>query len=242
MKLNNKGFAISTMMYIILILGLIFVTLCLTVLNSRSKVLNKLKNEVQTKVSDQKDIDNNILCKGINTSGNFEVGDVYDCDVSNTENYKFYVLSQTETTVDLVMGESLTFDKGTYQNDVLVDTESKVKYSSNGTYPKDALTVLKTITDNWFYLEGRKDTIVDDNNNINYIGYKARLLTYNDIKNYIDGDIINLDFIKNTLTSSIYKDNLVYSIDNNKLVIDKKTVDEFNIVPVITVSKDKIKN
>lgn len=242
MKLNNKGFAISTIMYMILILGLIFVALCLTVLNSRSKVLNNLKKEVQDKVSEKKDIDNNILCNGINTSGNFEVGDVYNCDVSNTEKYKFYLLSQTDTTVDLVMGEVLTFDKGNYQDDVLVNTESKVKYSSNDTYPTDALVVLKTITDNWFYLDSREDSIADGNNTINYTGYKARLLTINDITDYINGSDLTINFIKNTLTSSIYNDNLVYSIDNNKIVVDKKTDDEFNIVPVITISKEKIKN
>ena len=43
MKLNNKGFAISTIMYMILIMAVILITLTLTLLSSRKLILDKTK-------------------------------------------------------------------------------------------------------------------------------------------------------------------------------------------------------
>ena len=43
MKLNNKGFAISTIMYMILIMAVILITLTLTLLSSRKLILDKSK-------------------------------------------------------------------------------------------------------------------------------------------------------------------------------------------------------
>ena len=106
--------------------------------------------------------------------------------------------------------DKLIFDSGSYSEDVSVSTESLVKYSSEATNPKDALLVLKIITDNWFYLDDRKDTIVDGNNTIDYTGYKARLLTFNDISAYVDSNELTIDFISDTLTSSIYNNDLIY--------------------------------
>lgn len=45
MKLNNKGFAISTVMYMILIMAIVLITLTLTLLSSRKLVLDKIKQE-----------------------------------------------------------------------------------------------------------------------------------------------------------------------------------------------------
>lgn len=45
MKLNNKGFAISTVMYMILVVAVVLITLTLTLLSSRKLVLDKIKNE-----------------------------------------------------------------------------------------------------------------------------------------------------------------------------------------------------
>ena len=44
MKLNNKGFAISTIMYMILIMAVILITLTLTLLSSRKLILDKTKH------------------------------------------------------------------------------------------------------------------------------------------------------------------------------------------------------
>ena len=44
MKLNNKGFAISSIMYLILVLALIVVSITLVTLSNRRIVLDKLKS------------------------------------------------------------------------------------------------------------------------------------------------------------------------------------------------------
>ena len=45
MKLNNRGFAISSIMYIILVLAVVLIALTLSILSSRKLILDKLKNE-----------------------------------------------------------------------------------------------------------------------------------------------------------------------------------------------------
>ena len=45
MKLNNKGFAISTVMYMILMMAIVLITLTLALLSSRKFVLDKIKDE-----------------------------------------------------------------------------------------------------------------------------------------------------------------------------------------------------
>ena len=241
MKLGNKGFAISTIMYMILILALVITACALAILSSRSNILNKLKESAQNEINNiSKGAD--FICKLKEGNKEYAIGNLYSCDVSNTEEYNFFLLANNEKTVDLIMEDNLIFSTGTYSEDVSVSTLSKVRYSIKETNPKDALLVLKTITDNWFYLDSRKDIIIDGNNTIDYTGYKARLLTFNDIKNYVNDDNLTIDFISDTLTSSIYNNDLIYSISDNKVIIDKKTTDEYSIVPVITVSKEKIKN
>ena len=45
MKLNNKGFAISTIMYMILIMGVLLMSLTLLLLSNRKFILEKTKEE-----------------------------------------------------------------------------------------------------------------------------------------------------------------------------------------------------
>ena len=45
MKLNNRGFAISTIMYLILVVAVILITLSLSILSSRKLILDKIKKE-----------------------------------------------------------------------------------------------------------------------------------------------------------------------------------------------------
>ncbi len=52
MKLNNKGFAISTIMYIILVLAVILITLSLSMLSSRRLILDKIRQESLNNVYD----------------------------------------------------------------------------------------------------------------------------------------------------------------------------------------------
>lgn len=235
--MNNKGFAISTMMYMILILGLTIVAIVIAMFNTRGNILNKLKTNVQNEINDT--VDNDYVCVGINTSGIYTVGDKYNCSVSNTEEYDFYVISSDTDNVNLIMSESLTFDKGNYGNDDDVVTNSKVAYITDTDYsatneykPTTALKILKRITDNWFNIDTRSDTT----DSIDYTSYKARLLSYSDITND------NIEYIGDTLTSTIYEDNKIYSVLSNAVNQEKLVTDKFSIVPVITMSKTKLKN
>lgn len=45
MKLNNKGFAISTIMYMILIMAVVLIALTLTLVSSRKLILDKARKE-----------------------------------------------------------------------------------------------------------------------------------------------------------------------------------------------------
>jgi hypothetical protein len=56
MKLNNKGFAISTIMYMILIMAVILITLTLTLLSSRKLILDKTKQKARENIYDIYDI------------------------------------------------------------------------------------------------------------------------------------------------------------------------------------------
>ncbi len=50
MKLNNKGFAISTIMYMILVVAVILLTLSLSLLSSRKLIIDKIKKETMENV------------------------------------------------------------------------------------------------------------------------------------------------------------------------------------------------
>lgn len=50
MKLNNRGIAITSVMYIILILAVILMTSTLGILSSRKLILDKIKAEVSAEV------------------------------------------------------------------------------------------------------------------------------------------------------------------------------------------------
>lgn len=50
MKLNNKGFAISTIMYIILIMAVVLISITLSLLSNRKLVLDKIKQEAKENV------------------------------------------------------------------------------------------------------------------------------------------------------------------------------------------------
>ena len=226
---NNKGFAISTMMYMILILGLTIVAIVLSMLNTRGNILSKLRSNVQDEINDT--IVYDYICVGIDTSGEYNVGDKYNCTVSNTEEYDFYVISSDTDNVNLIMNEELLFENGNNNNKVAYITESD--YEDSGEYkPVSALRVLKNNTDNWFYVDNRTDTV----DGVSYNNYKARLLSNSDITNN------NIEYISDTLTSTIYEDNKIYSVVSNEVNNEKVVTDLFNIVPVITVSKSKLKN
>lgn len=50
MKLNNKGFAISTILYMILIMAVILITLTLSLLGNRKVILDKIKEDAKNNI------------------------------------------------------------------------------------------------------------------------------------------------------------------------------------------------
>ena len=56
MKLNNRGFAISTTMYMILIMAIVLITLTLSVLSARKMVLDKIRKETNNNIYNVYDI------------------------------------------------------------------------------------------------------------------------------------------------------------------------------------------
>lgn len=111
MKLNNKGFAISSVMYIILVLGIILIILTLSLLSSRKLVLDKLKNEVLDDIY--------YLCKGATSetvttgkipTGNYFIGDEYICEVKPGVSYHFFVVSTEEDRINLILDRNINSD------------------------------------------------------------------------------------------------------------------------------------
>lgn len=226
---NNRGFAISTMMYMILILGITIVAIVLSMFNIRGNILSKLRSNVQEEINDTIEID--YVCVGIDTNGEYNIGDKYSCNVSNTEEYDFYVISSDNDSVNLIMSDILVFENDKIINKVAYITDSD--FEEAGEYkPVSALKVLKDYTDNWFYIDTRTDTV----DGVSYNNYKARLLSKSDITNN------NIEYISDTLTSTMFEDNKIYSVASNEINNEKLVTDLFNIVPVITVNKNKLKN
>ena len=92
-KLNNKGFAISTIMYIILVFALLLVIATMTILSSRKLILDKTKKEVLHKIQKVK----------------YKIGDKITYN-----GIDFYVIADSPTTQDhvtLLKAEPLTVDE-----------------------------------------------------------------------------------------------------------------------------------
>ena len=96
MKLNNKGFAISSIMYIILVMAILIITVTLSVLSSRKLVLDKLRSEVSNKINQDIELSYKDTLKAIKVA---------------TQSYIDSGHSIDDTYVDSVSIESLRNDK-----------------------------------------------------------------------------------------------------------------------------------
>lgn len=96
MKLNNKGFAISSIMYIILVMAILIITVTLSVLSSRKLVLDKLRSEVSNKINQDIELSYKDTLKAIKVA---------------TQSYIDSGHSIDDTYVDSISIESLKNDK-----------------------------------------------------------------------------------------------------------------------------------
>jgi len=111
MKLNNRGIAISAILYMILIFFIILVFSILSILSSRKLVLNKIQEEVYN------DVSHLFICKAVISStygnvpkGNYDPGDEYICEVKPGTKYHFYVLSEDSENVNLIMDSNINIE------------------------------------------------------------------------------------------------------------------------------------
>ena len=115
MKLNNKGFAISSVMYMILIMAIVLITLTLSLLSSRKLVLDKIKQETLNDIYNTSDVS---FKEVINTLKSEAI--VYAQD-NNIENGSVKV-SELNSNVDVeILKEYELLDRKlliTYNNDI----------------------------------------------------------------------------------------------------------------------------
>lgn len=105
MKLNNKGFAVSTIMYLILVLAIILISLTLAILGNRKLVLDKIKDEALYDIYDYicYPVTENSKTFGNVPSGSYKDGDEYICRVSDSLEYHFFVINEENNKVSLIM-------------------------------------------------------------------------------------------------------------------------------------------
>ena len=109
MKLGNKGFAITSIIYSILILFLALVVLILNNMAVRQNIFEKQKREILSKLENFK------ICMPVESSeygnvptGGYNYSDEYICNVDGTNYYHFYVLDTTTDSVSLIMANNYT--------------------------------------------------------------------------------------------------------------------------------------
>ena len=106
MKLNNKGFAVSTFMYMILLLAMILILATLAILSSRRMILDKQKNNAIEEISQSQ----NPICEAVGGVKSLELGTEYVCEVKDETFFHFYVLSLQGNKVNLIMDRNICED------------------------------------------------------------------------------------------------------------------------------------
>lgn len=106
MKLNNKGFAVSTFMYMILLLAMILILATLGILSSRRMIIDRQKNTALDKISQTKDQ----ICTAVSGVKSIELGTEYTCEVKDSVFYNFYVLSIEGDKINLIMNSNICED------------------------------------------------------------------------------------------------------------------------------------
>ena len=149
MKLNNKGFAVSTFMYMILLLAIILIFATLAILSSRRMILDKQKSNTIEKISQVQ----NPICESVSGTRSLELGTEYRCEVKDDTFFNFYLLSVEGSKVNLIMDRNICEDGTAANNNYCsygwhVDEENPTQNdSSKG--PDTAISKLRLATNNW---------------------------------------------------------------------------------------------
>lgn len=199
MKLNNKGFAISTVMYLILILGVILITSTLLILSSRKLVLDKQKSEVLNSIYKIcTPVTNTTKTTGFIPTGGFYIGDEYICEVKPGARYNFFVLNTIGDNVILIMDSNVNEygDPIKDTNDIdkgyvswISDTDYGCgvdgdKCAQNDKGPVSAIEYLNLATSTWNNIPNLDETYSDSNGRFtNFeLSGKARLPKYSEVR------------------------------------------------------------
>lgn len=147
-KLNNKGFAISGILYSILILFLLLLTAILGILGSRKAVLDKTKNDVFKDLNKESTLAS--ICVSNSGSVSYELGAPYICDPGDGVARTFYVLEVSENNVSLIMNENLGDTVAWITEEDYIAAGGTNWGSGNSEFgPITANNYLKSQTSNW---------------------------------------------------------------------------------------------
>lgn len=138
MKLNNRGFAISTLMYMILILAIILILATLSILSSRKLILDKIKVEIVESIygvdSDEiVDVENsNLECTydDENENNMLDLGEKITCEDGINFKESYYAIDVSDSKSVKVLTQ-YNIDKITYEK---YGQKENAKYYP---YPKD---------------------------------------------------------------------------------------------------------
>lgn len=192
MKLNNKGFAVSTIMYMILIMAVILITLTLTLLSSRKLILDKSKYAAKETIyniysisyrealsilkseaivyANENDIEkDSIKIENLNSSIDKEILDAYELSE------KYLTMVSNNNLYDVYLGRSNVVSTNVYVNEMIDIIDYTISGNSvqNGTPTPDAPIEIESVGD-----------LVTDSSDTNYGKYKIPIKI--STKNLID--------------------------------------------------------
>ena len=144
MKLNNKGFAVSTFMYMLLLLAIILILATLGILSSRRMILDRQKETALNNIG------NSFICNNWINPYSLDPGTKYKCEVAPGKKYYFYILSENgDDTVNLIMDRNICEDGTAATEDNPCITEWYSGGNDNSKGPVTAMQKLYNATKNW---------------------------------------------------------------------------------------------
>lgn len=161
---NNKGFAISSVIYAMLVLFLGLVLLILGNLASRKAMFDKEKNEILMRFNGDESgvckpsasLSNSSAVLVTGDSNKFAIGAEYKCELGDGLSRIFYVLEETSTKVSLIMSENLGDNVAwVSKDDYIAAGGTESEYGSYGNINKGPITVKKALaerTQDWHKL------------------------------------------------------------------------------------------
>ena len=188
--MNNKGFAVSTFMYMILLLAIILILATLAVLSSRRMILDKQKNTALENIDKYNSLktEQNIICESLDGVKSLNKGTEYTCEVKEGVYYNFYVLGTTGTgkneKANLIMSMNLC-------NNGTTTYTSKNNYcryhwhtgEKNNNYgPDTAMQELYEATKDWNNIPNLIMNYSDENNSSNSTKGYATIITDSETK------------------------------------------------------------